>query len=75
MAVASLIVEVEEGFGGAVMRSLADIDNLSVYGIKENQIIAVIEGNDAVSMENTMKLLYSIENVFGVFPVFAGDYQ
>lgn len=75
MAVASLIVEIQEGFSEAVLNSLAKIDNVSVYGLKGNQIVTVIEGDDAFSVENTMKLIHGIPNVIGVFPVFAGDYE
>lgn len=75
MAVTSAIVEVIEGGSEAVMSSLATFSNLSVYGIKGNQIIAVIEGENMTSVEDTMKALLHIENVIGVYPVYAGDYE
>ncbi len=75
MPVASVIVEVEEGAGGAVLNSLAEINNVSVYGIKNNQIVTVIEGNDIKTVEDTIKVLYGVDKVIGVYPVFAGDYE
>lgn len=73
MPVASVIVEVEEGTGEAVLNSLSKIDNVSVYGIKDNQIVTVIEGNELEELEDTISILYSLNNVIGVFPVFSGD--
>lgn len=73
MPVASVIVEVEEGTGEAVLNSLSKIDNVSVYGIKDNQIVTVIEGNELEELEDTIRILYSLNNVIGVFPVFSGD--
>lgn len=75
MPIASVIVEVEEGAGGAVLNSLARINNISVYGIKNNQIVTVIEGNDIKTIEDTIKVLYGVDKVIGVYPVFAGDYE
>lgn len=73
MPVTSVIVEVEEGTGEAVLNSLSKIDNVSVYGIKDNQIVTVIEGNELEELEDTIRILYSLNNVIGVFPVFSGD--
>jgi nitrate reductase NapAB chaperone NapD len=75
MPVTSAIVEVTEGSCEAVMSSLAKISNLSVFAIKENQIVTVIEGDSLQEVEETMKGLYALDNVIGVFPVYAGDYE
>lgn len=75
MPVASVIVEVEEGSGEAVLKSLARINNVSVFGIKDNQIVTVIEAEDIGLIDNTIKRLYTIDRVVGVYPVFAGDYE
>lgn len=73
MVVISAIVEIEEGTGEAVLNSLARIKNISVYGTKDNQIVTVIEGRNMQAIENTIKALYVIKNVIGVYPVFAGE--
>ncbi len=75
MAVASVIVEFENGSGEAVLDSLARINNVSVYGIKDNQIVTVIEGEDMQVIDNTIKGLYTIDKIIGVYPVYAGDYE
>ncbi len=75
MAVASVIVEFENGAGEAVLNSLAGINNVSVYGIKDNQIVTVIDGDDMWIVEETIKRIYAIEKVIGVYPVYAGDYE
>lgn len=75
MAVASVIVEAEEGSSEAVLNSLAGINNVSVYGVKDNQIVSVIEGDDIKSVEDTIKVLYTIDKIIGVYPVFAGEYE
>lgn len=75
MAVASVIVEVEADSCEAVLNSLAGFNNVSVYGIKDNQIVTVIEGNDMKSIEDTIKALYEIDKVTGVYPVFGGEYE
>lgn len=75
MPVTSLIIEMCEGAGEAVMNSLAGFPNVSVYGIKDNQIVAVIDGKDIASVEDTMKALLTIKDVTGVYPVFAGDFE
>jgi nitrate reductase NapAB chaperone NapD len=70
-----MIVEIREGCSEAVMSSLAAISNLSVYGIKDNQVITVVEGDSTATVEETMKVLLGIENVTGVYPVYAGDFE
>lgn len=75
MPVASVIVEIENGTGEAVLNSLAKINDVSVYGIKDNKIVTVIEGETVKEMEDTSKKLYAIEGVIDVYPVFAGDYE
>lgn len=75
MAVASVIVEIENGYGEAVLKGLANIDNVSVFGIKDNKIVTVIEGDGMESIQETIKALYEIDNVIGVYPVFGGEYE
>lgn len=75
MPVVSVIVEIENGSGEAVLHSLAVIGNISVYGIKDNQIVAVIEGRDMKAIQNTIKILYSTKNILGAYPVFACGYE
>jgi nitrate reductase NapAB chaperone NapD len=75
MPVVSVIVDIENNSGEAVLHSLAVIGNISVYGIKDNQIVAVIEGRDMKAIQNTIKILYSTKNILGAYPVFACGYE
>lgn len=75
MPVVSVIVDIENNSGEAVLHSLAVIGNVSVFGVKDNQIVAVIEGKDMTAIQNTIKILYSIKNVLGAYPVFACGYE
>lgn len=75
MPVVSIIVDIENNSGEAVLHSLAVIGNVSVFGVKDNQIVAVIEGKDMTAIQNTIKILYSIKNVLGAYPVFACGYE
>lgn len=72
MTISSAVVEIRNGSSENVLNSLARIENVSVFGIKDNQIVAVIEDRDIWGMQDTMKKIYSIENVIGVYPVYAG---
>jgi len=75
MPVLSVIVDIEEGSGEAVLHSLAAINNISVFGVKDNQIVAVIEGKDIRAVNKTINMLYSTKHILGAFPVLACGYE
>ena len=75
MPIASVIVEAVNGAAGAVADSLGSISDVSVYGVKENQIVVVIEGDTIKAVDETVRGLVGIENVLGVYPVFAAAYE
>jgi nitrate reductase NapAB chaperone NapD len=72
MAISSAVVEIRNGAAEAVLDSLGSIENVSVYGIKDNQIVMVIEDRDMLSIQDTIKKICGIESVVGVYPVYAG---
>ena len=72
MTISSAVVEISNGAGEAVLGSLAGIENVSVYGVKDNQIVAVIEDRDMTGIQDTIKKIYGIDSVVGVYPVYAG---
>jgi len=72
MNISSAVVEIRDGAGEAVLNSLARLEKVSVYGIKDNQIVMVIEDMDMPGIQNTINKIYGIENVIGVYPVYAG---
>ncbi|MHB1011805.1 MAG: chaperone NapD [Desulfobacteria bacterium] len=72
MVISSAVVEIRNGSGETVLNGLARIENVSVFGIKDNQIVAVIEDRDIRGIHDTMKKIFGIESVVGVYPVYAG---
>lgn len=74
MAVAGMVVEIREGSSEAVLHSLALVEDVTVYGIKDNHIITVMEADDLAAMEVMLNDIHAIEGVMGVFPVYAGGY-
>ena len=74
MAIASVVIEVEQGTSETVLQGLAQMPNLSVYGMKENQIVTVVEGDTIQSVDDSVKTVLNMADVIGVFPVYAGDY-
>jgi nitrate reductase NapAB chaperone NapD len=75
MAIASVIVEIEDGASDAVLGGIAQIARATVYGIKENQIVTVIEGGDSREIDEVIRQLSGLDKVIGVYPVYAGDYE
>jgi nitrate reductase NapAB chaperone NapD len=72
MAISSAVVEIRNGSGETVLSSLAGIENVSVFGIRDNQIVMVIEDGDIRGIQETIRKIYGIESVVGVYPVYAG---
>ena len=72
MPISSVIVEVEAGADREVMDRIAAIPEASVYGVKDNQIVTVIDGKDTGALRCVMDALAALENVIGVYPVYAG---
>ncbi len=74
MAVVSVVVEVEDGTAETVLNSLAFISQISVYGVKDNQIVAVVEDDDdLLSVNRRIECIFGIDKVTGVYPVYAED--
>ncbi len=69
MSIAGIIVEVQNGAEASVLTGLARIPQISVYGVKENQIVTVIEGDNAASVNDTVSRVSLFDGVLGVYPV------
>lgn len=74
-ATASLIVEIKEDTCEAVLRSLAVLDNVSVYGIKDNKIVLVIEGDTIGEVEETVMRIFPGDSITRVHYAFTGLYD
>lgn len=73
MTITSVVVEIKNGSSESVLGRLARIPQISVYGIKDNQIVTVVESGAAHGVEDILKEVQLIEEVTGVYPVFVGD--
>ena len=71
MPVSSAIVEIEESAGEAVLSSLSSMDAVTVYGMKDNKIVIVIDAESLGVIEESTKKIMSMEGVTGVFPVYS----
>jgi len=71
MPISSAIVEIESGGGESVLSGLALMPQVSVYGVKDNQIVIVIDGDSMGVVEQNIKRIQSMENVTGVYPVYS----
>ncbi len=71
MPIASAVVETEEGLIGAVLGILAQMPEVSVYGVKENQIVVVMDGDSIGVIEESIRNMQTLEGVVGVYPVYS----
>jgi nitrate reductase NapAB chaperone NapD len=69
MSIAGIIVEVQNGAEASVLTGLAQLPQISVYGVKENQIVTVIEADNAASVNDTVSRVSLFDGVLGVYPV------
>jgi nitrate reductase NapAB chaperone NapD len=69
MSIASMVVEIIEGSDAAVLARLARMPQVSVFGVKENQIVTVIEAETAKAVNDAVRQVSLIEEVIGVYPV------
>jgi nitrate reductase NapAB chaperone NapD len=74
MAVASMVLEISDGASDTVLASLGRLQQVSVYGIKEDRIVVVVEGDSVQSLEESLKMLAAIDQVTAVYPVFTATY-
>ena len=75
MAIASIIVEIENNAMEQVLPALGKVPGISVFGVKNNQIVTVVEGETLGSVSEIIKKLSEFDKVTGVYPVYAGDYE
>ncbi len=71
MPVSSAIVEIEDGKSETVLSGLSRISEVSVYGMKENKIVVVIDGDSMSFIDESIRKIQSLEGVTGVFPVYS----
>ena len=69
MAITGMIVEVRNNADAEVLDSLAWMPQISVYGLKDHQIVAVVEGDTVGSVNNVVRRILSFDGVINVYPV------
>lgn len=67
------IVEIENGMSEGVLSNLGRMPNIIVFGVKENHIVTVIQGNNMREIEAAVKTVSMMKNVIGVYPVFTAE--
>jgi len=72
--IASMIVEIEADAENQVLPELARMAGVSTYGVKEGQIVTVVEGASSAAVTDTIREIAGLERIIGVYPVFAGDH-
>jgi len=72
--IASMIVEIEADAESQVLPQLARISGVSTYGLKDRQIVTVVEGESVTAVNNIVQEISLLERIVGVYPVFAGDH-
>jgi len=75
MPVASVIVESLPGAAAHTGASLTAMAGVSVYGIKEDQIVTVIEADSPAVIDLVMRQIKAMTNVIGLYPVYVGGYE
>lgn len=71
MTVTSFVVETQPGMSGAVLRDLALMDRISVFGVKDDRMVVVLESATPDELETMTAALQNLEFVTGVNPVFS----
>lgn len=72
--IASMIVEIEAEAEAQVLPELARIAGVSTYGLKDRQIVTVVEGESMAAVNDIVRQISLLERIVGVYPVFAGEH-
>lgn len=74
MMIASMIVEIEADAEALVLPELGRIVGVSTYGIKDRQIVTVVEGETMTAVSDIVHAISLMDRIVGVYPVFAGEH-
>ncbi len=72
MPIVSVVVEIKPGASETILGRLAGIREVSVYGMKENQIVMVIESRTMEAADEVLDQVQIIDDVIRAYPVFVG---
>jgi len=74
MMIASMIVEIEADTEAMVLPVLNRIAGVSTYGIKDRQIVTVVEGETMTAVSDIVREISLLNRIVGVYQVFAGEH-
>jgi nitrate reductase NapAB chaperone NapD len=74
MMIASMIVEIEAEAEHQVLPELARMAGVSTYGIKDRQIVTVVEADTMTAVNGIVQEISRLDRIIGVYPVFAGEH-
>ncbi len=75
MAISGVIVNIEEGAIEHALSILGRVPGISVFSVKDDQIVAVIEAETLLAVNDVITSVSAFEGVIGVYPVYAGDHD
>jgi nitrate reductase NapAB chaperone NapD len=75
MPITSVIVEIKDGSSEKVLAHLARMPQVSVYGMKDSQIVTVIEDSAPAAVDAVVLQISGLEEVIGVYPVYVGGHE
>ncbi len=73
MTIASTVVELLDGTSETALGKFATIPQTSIYGIRDNRLIAVIEGATLKRIDDVVQEIRLLDEVNVVYPVYLAD--
>ncbi len=73
MPIASMVVELLDGANETALGRLAAMPSLSIYGIRDNRVVAVVEELTPALIDDVARRIALMEEVRGVYPVYLAD--
>ncbi len=73
MSLAGTVVEIRNDTGEKALAGLAKMPHISIYGIKGDRIIAVIEGPTLNTVDEAIRSVERLDEVICVYPVYLAD--
>ncbi len=75
MAVVDIVLVISHGSSRAVLSRLERIQHICVCALKKNEIVTVVEGKTLCDVGAVIKQVAMIENVIGIYPVYAEKFE
>lgn len=73
MDIVSIIVQVREDVRNALARVFENMPHISIYGMKDNQIVLMLDTDDIHVLAHNIREIQKMDGVIVVHPVFSRD--